>query len=75
MIVHRASEGEIFIAPDFVEELIARNGFATVLNEVFQHSEFARREIQRLASLLRQMFAKVQFDIGEPIKIRLSALS
>ena len=75
VIVDSTSEGEIVIAPDFIEELVARNRFTKVLDEVFHHSEFARGKLQRLSPLLRQMLAKVQFDIGEPIKIRLSALS
>jgi hypothetical protein len=42
VIVNRSSEGEVIITPDFIQQLIARDCFATPRDEVSQNLEFAR---------------------------------
>jgi hypothetical protein len=42
VVVYHTRERRVVIAPDFIQQLIARESLATTLNEVFQHSEFAR---------------------------------
>jgi hypothetical protein len=42
VIINRSSKGEILIAPDFIQQLVARDRFPTPRDEVFQNLEFVR---------------------------------
>jgi hypothetical protein len=42
VIINRSGEGKVLIAPNFIEQLITRNWFATMFDEVFQDLEFTR---------------------------------
>lgn len=42
VVVDRARQRKLVVAPDFIEQLVAGYGFALVLYEVFENFKFAR---------------------------------
>ena len=50
--VHGAGEGDGVVVPDGVEELLAGDDLAAVLDEVGEELELAGRDVDRLAAFL-----------------------
>src|SRR5262249_53683681 len=65
--VDRARGRVALVAPDVLEQLLARDGVTLALDEVAQQLELARREVERLAALLRPVGLEVQLDVREPV--------
>jgi hypothetical protein len=71
VIINRSSKGEILIAPDRIQQLIASNRFAAMFDEVFQDLEFTRREFERLSFSESLILGEIEFDLSKTISPRI----
>ena len=71
-MVHRPGEGEVVIASDLVQQLLARDHFAAARDKVFEYLELARGQFKAAfptESLVpgagRQRLASIEFFVGD----------
>src|SRR5262245_31235016 len=65
MIVYCSSKRIVVVIPNFVEQLLARDGLSLTAREIFQYVELARRKLQQLSALLRLITLEVDLHIAE----------
>src|SRR4051812_17917480 len=63
--VNGARQGKAVVAPDGVEQLVARDDFAPMLKKISEDAELARGKFQRLAALSRFEVAEVERDVSK----------
>src|SRR5688500_13849817 len=68
--VDRARRGHGVVAPDFVEQLVARQRRAAVLDEVAQQLEFTRRQLNLGIISPHFGFTEVDRDVAEGVLLR-----
>ena len=65
MQVHCSRQWEAAITPHGIKQLVARNNFASMLNEILQDVELSRRNFDRCASAADFELLEVHFDLTE----------
>src|SRR5947209_279397 len=63
--INGARQRQPFITPDVVEQLVARDDLAAMLDEILQHLELARAEFDGLAALRRLERLEVDLNVSE----------
>ena len=64
-VVDRARGRRFLVAPDLVEDLLARHDLSGVRDEVAEQIEFARRELDALAGAVRLVGAEIDLDVAD----------
>jgi hypothetical protein len=62
--------GNSFVAPDLVEDLLARDHLPGVLDEVAEQVEFARRELDARLAAARLVQLEVDLDVADLDRVR-----
>src|SRR5688500_9945351 len=68
--VDRARRGHGVVTPDFVQQLVAGERGAAVLEEIAQELELARGELQRRPFFRRLGLPEVDADVAESVALR-----
>src|SRR5262245_12038705 len=63
--VDRSGEREAAVAPDRIEQLVARDYFASMFDEIFQDVEFSRRDFDRRPGLRHFELFEIDRDHAE----------
>ena len=64
-VVDRARRRRLLVAPDLVQNLLARDDLARVRHQIAEEIELARREVDALAAAVRLVRAEIDVDVAD----------
>src|SRR5215472_13185498 len=65
VVVYCPGDGEVVIAPHFIEQLLAGHSFSLALDEVLEDLELARREVDALSRPAGFVLFEIQLHLAE----------
>src|SRR6185369_14610759 len=68
-VVDRARRRRLLIAPDLVEDLLARDDLAGVRDQVAEQIELARGEVDPLPAAVRLVRAEIDLDVADAARL------